>query len=62
MFEVILGLIVLVLDVWAILNVVGSGASTAAKAAWVIGILVLPILGFIAWLVFGPRSERALRA
>lgn len=52
------GLIVLVLDLWAIISVVGSGASTGRKVIWVLVILFLPIIGFIAWLFFGPRSPR----
>lgn len=55
----ILGLIVLILDVWAILQVFGSSASNVAKLVWIVVILILPVLGFIAWLVAGPRSGRA---
>lgn len=50
------GLIVLALDIWAIVSVVGSNASTGRKVVWVLVILFLPILGFIAWLLFGPRA------
>ena len=50
------GLIVLALDIWAIISVVGSTASTGRKVVWVLVILFLPILGFIAWLLFGPRA------
>lgn len=51
----IVGLIVLVLNVWAIIKVVQSGASTGTKAIWVVVILIFPVLGLIAWLLFGPR-------
>lgn len=53
------GLILLALDIWAIVSIVGSGASTGRKVIWVLAILILPLLGFLAWLVFGPRSARA---
>ncbi len=53
------GLILLVLDIWAIVSVFGSGASTGKKVVWVVVILLLPLLGFIAWLIFGPRSSRS---
>ena len=53
------GLIILILDIWAIVSIVGSGASTGAKVLWVLAVLVLPILGFIAWLIAGPRSRTA---
>ncbi|MGF1475482.1 MAG: PLDc N-terminal domain-containing protein [Geminicoccaceae bacterium] len=58
----IVGLIILVADVWAIIQVVGSAASTLAKVIWVVAILLLPILGFIAWLLFGPRSAAPIRS
>ncbi|HBS99125.1 PLDc N-terminal domain-containing protein [Salipiger marinus] len=54
------GLIVLALDIWAIVSVIGSRASTGAKVLWVLLILVLPILGFIIWLIAGPRSSRSV--
>lgn len=49
------GLIILAFDVWAILKVFQSGASTGAKVFWTVLILVLPILGLLIWLVAGPR-------
>lgn len=50
------GLIVLILDIWAIIKVIQSGASTGAKVIWVLLILVLPVIGFIIWLLAGPRG------
>ncbi|WP_323766154.1 PLDc N-terminal domain-containing protein [Marinovum sp.] len=52
------GFILLVLDVWAIVSVVSSRASTGKKVLWVLLILFLPLLGFILWLIFGPRAAR----
>ncbi|MCX8225306.1 MAG: PLDc N-terminal domain-containing protein [Sulfitobacter sp.] len=52
----ILGLIILIADIYAIIKVLGSGASTLAKILWVIGILVFPVVGFIVWLLAGPRG------
>ncbi len=51
----ILGLIVLVLDIWAIVKTVQSGASTGAKVLWILVILIFPVVGFLAWLLFGPK-------
>ena len=53
------GLLVLIADVWAIVNVIGSPSSNGAKVVWTILILLLPILGFIIWLIAGPRSSKA---
>ena len=36
----------------------GSSASTGAKVGWTVLILLLPVLGFIIWLVAGPRSVK----
>lgn len=52
------GFIVLVLDIWAIVSIVSSRASTGAKVLWTLLVLLLPVLGFIIWLVAGPRAAR----
>lgn len=52
----LLGLIILVLDIYAIIRVVQSGASALAKAIWIVVILLLPVLGLILWLLFGPKK------
>lgn len=50
------GLLVLIADIWAIVKTVQSGASTGAKVFWVVLIIILPLLGFIIWLIFGPKG------
>lgn len=55
----LIGLIILALDIWAIINVVGSGTSTGKKVLWVLLILFLPVIGLIIWAIAGPRSSRA---
>lgn len=50
------GLIVLILDLWAIVSIIGSRASTGAKVGWTLLVLLLPIVGFLIWLIAGPRS------
>ena len=55
----LLGLIILSLDIWAIVSVVGSSASTGAKVVWILLILILPIIGLLIWLLAGPRPVRA---
>ncbi|BBU54732.1 hypothetical protein KU6B_09970 [Mameliella alba] len=54
------GLILLGLAVWAIVNIINSGASTGGKVLWTLFVLLLPLLGFIVWLIAGPRSTRRL--
>ncbi|HEY4881132.1 MAG TPA: PLDc N-terminal domain-containing protein [Steroidobacteraceae bacterium] len=53
------GLLVLVADVWAIVNIVQSGADTGKKVLWVVLVVVLPVLGFILWFFLGPRTGAA---
>ncbi|SDG91730.1 PLDc N-terminal domain-containing protein [Sulfitobacter delicatus] len=55
----LLGLIILIADIYAIYQVMTSGASGMAKIAWALGIIILPVLGFIAWLIAGPRGNKA---
>lgn len=57
-FTGIFGFLLLVVDLWAIISVVGSRAGTGSKVIWVLLILFLPFLGFIAWFLFGPKSGR----
>ena len=52
----LLGLIVLIADIWAIVHVFGSRRSVAAKVGWTVLILIFPFVGFLILLVFGPRS------
>ncbi|SDU32360.1 Phospholipase_D-nuclease N-terminal [Stappia sp. ES.058] len=52
----ILGLVVLILDIYAVVKTLGSGASTGAKILWTLGILIFPVIGFIVWFFAGPRG------
>jgi hypothetical protein len=58
-FEGLLTLLILVADVWAILNVFQSSESTGTKALWIVLVLVLPVLGFVIWYFAGPKSSRS---
>ncbi|MGJ8586444.1 MAG: PLDc N-terminal domain-containing protein [Marinosulfonomonas sp.] len=52
------GFIVLILNIWAIISIIGSSNSTGSKVLWTVLVLVLPILGFIIWLIAGPRANK----
>ena len=52
------GLIVLVADVWAIVNICQSRATTGSKVLWTVLVILLPVLGFIIWLVAGPKTAK----
>lgn len=51
-----IGLLILIADIYAIVKIVQSNAGTLTKVLWIVAILFLPVLGFLLWLVFGPRS------
>ena len=51
------GLLVLVADIWAIVNIIQSSAATGAKALWIVLVLVLPMLGFVIWYFAGPKTR-----
>lgn len=55
------GLIVLALNIWAIISIFGSSASTGGKVLWTLLVLVLPVIGFIIWLIAGPRPRASRR-
>ncbi|MCF7204104.1 PLDc N-terminal domain-containing protein [Pseudomonas oligotrophica] len=57
-FGGILGLIILLLDIWAIVSIVRSDATGGKKVLWVLLILILPVLGLILWGIMGPRGNR----
>lgn len=52
----LLGLIILILNVYAIVKIVQSSAGTGAKVAWIVVILLLPVLGLLLWLFLGPKG------
>jgi hypothetical protein len=53
----IFGILVLLADVWAILNVFQSRGSTVNKALWIVLVLVLPLFGVVIWYFAGPRGH-----
>ncbi len=54
----LMGLLILIADLYAIIQVLGSTATTGAKLLWILLILFLPVIGFILWLLMGPGNKR----
>ena len=52
----ILGLIVLVLDIIAIVDVLKSSMDTGKKALWIILILILPVVGMVLYFLIGKKQ------
>jgi succinate dehydrogenase/fumarate reductase cytochrome b subunit len=57
MFNGLLGLVILALDIWAILSVIKSNAETGIKVLWILLIVLLPVIGLIIWALLGPRGK-----
>jgi len=56
MFSGLIGLIIFVLDVWAIAQIINSGAERTQKIIWVLVVAFLPVIGLIAWYFAGPKG------
>ncbi len=54
--EGIFGFIFFALVVWAIYKIVNSSATTTVKVVWIVVILLLPLVGIIAWFFAGPKG------
>ncbi|MEJ0086437.1 MAG: PLDc N-terminal domain-containing protein [Pseudomonadota bacterium] len=54
----LLGLLILIGDVWAIINILQSSASNEKKLLWTVVVLLLPLLGLILWYFLGPRGGK----
>lgn len=50
------GLLILVGDIWAIINILQSSVSNEKKLIWIIAVVLLPLLGLILWYFLGPRD------
>jgi len=54
--QTLLGIVVLVLDIIAILDIIKSAMSTGKKALWIILVLILPIIGLILYFLVGKKK------
>ena len=52
------GILVLIGDIWALINILQSSAATDKKILWVIVVVLLPLIGLILWFFLGPKGGR----
>lgn len=52
----IIGILILVADIYAIVKIAESSAGAGTKAIWIAVVILLPIIGLIVWFLFGPGS------
>ena len=57
-FNSLLGILILIADIWAIINIFQSSVSNEKKLIWIIAVVLLPLLGLILWYFLGPRNRR----
>ena len=55
MFTGILGLIHLIIAIWAIISIFKSSASTLEKVIWALVVFFFPVIGLIIWFLAGPK-------
>ncbi len=58
-FNSLLGVLILIGDIWAIINIFQSPASNEKKLIWIVAVALLPVLGLILWYFLGPRAGKA---
>ena len=52
----LLGIIWLVILIWAIVKVAKSSSGAISKLLWILILLFFPLVGFIIWLLLGPKG------
>ena len=53
----LLGLIWLIIVIWAIIKVAKSSVGGVAKLLWILILLLFPLLGLIIWFLLGPKGD-----
>ncbi|MDZ7685416.1 MAG: PLDc N-terminal domain-containing protein [Gammaproteobacteria bacterium] len=56
-YSPLIGLIILIADIYAIVMVVQSSATLMEQLAWAIGILLLPVIGVVVGFPGGFRAK-----
>lgn len=54
----IFGVLILVLDIFAIIKIAQSSASGTEKILWILCVLIFPVAGMIIWFFAGPGGKR----
>jgi hypothetical protein len=53
----VFGIIIFVLDVWAVASVINTNTSMGTKILWIALIAILPVVGLIIWYFAGPKAN-----
>lgn len=58
-FGSLFGVLVLVGDIWAVINIFQSTVSNEKKLIWIVAVVLLPLLGLALWFFLGPRAGKS---
>lgn len=50
------GLLILIADIWAFVQIANSTADTGSKLLWAALVFFFPVGGLLLWYFFGPKS------
>jgi hypothetical protein len=53
----LIGILILIADIYAIIKIAQSSAEPLKKALWIVGVLLFPVIGLIAWYLAGPGGK-----
>ena len=54
----VIGLLIFVLDIFAVIKIIQSSASGMEKLLWILGVIFFPIIGLIVWYFAGPGGKK----
>lgn len=53
----LIGLVILALDIWAIVDILKSAKTTGNKALWILLVVILPVVGMIIYFVLRKNAQ-----
>ncbi|MFP3678536.1 MULTISPECIES: PLD nuclease N-terminal domain-containing protein [Pseudomonas] len=57
-FWIAAAIIIFLVDLWIIVSVSRTDKTGGIKAAWIIGLIIFPVIGWIVWGLAGPRGVK----
>lgn len=57
MYYDLIGIITLLLTIWALIGILTSGVQPLEKLIWVLVVIIMPIVGFVLWYLIGPGKK-----
>lgn len=54
----VIGLLILILDIFAVIKIIQSSASGTEKILWILCVLIFPVVGMLIWFFAGPGGKK----